>query len=170
MYLYIVRHAIAEEREDFLQKNSDDSLRPLTAKGQRRMQNVILKLKSELKDIDLVVTSPFVRAKQTATLISELIGKPKIEESAELVPHATASAFVNWIKAHGKNKKKVMIVGHEPHLSTLISYLLSGNNNNGFVEMKKSSIAMIETGSFEEITPSRASLIWLFPPKLLEKM
>jgi phosphohistidine phosphatase len=170
MFLYIVRHAIAEERESFAKKNSEDSLRPLTIKGKKRMQKVVLKIKNELRDIDLIVTSPFVRAKQTAAVVAEMIGKPKIVESAELVPHATPHAFLKWIKAQGKDKKKVMVVGHEPHLSSLASLILSGKAEDSFIELKKSSVALIETGNFEEITPSKASLLWMVSPKLIEKL
>jgi phosphohistidine phosphatase len=106
MFLYIVRHAIAEEREEFAKKKLEDSLRPLTIKGKKRMQKIISKLKTELKELDLVVTSPFVRAKQTAVLISDMVGKPKVIESAELVPHAAPQAFVRWLKSEGKSKKK----------------------------------------------------------------
>lgn len=170
MYLYIVRHAIAEEREEFARKNQEDSLRPLTIKGKKRMQKVINKFKNELKELDLIVTSPFVRAKQTAQLIADIVGKPKIVESAELVPHAPAQAFVRWLKSEGKSKKRVLIVGHEPHLSTLASYILSGKEGESFIELKKSSISLIETGNFEEMTPSKASLLWLISPKLVEKL
>lgn len=170
MFLYVVRHAIAEEREDFAKKGLEDSLRPLTMKGKKRMQKLVLKMKSELKDLDLVVTSPFVRAKQTAGLISDIVGKPKIVESAELVPHAAPQAFVRWLKSEGKSKKKILIVGHEPHLSSLVSYILSGKEGESFIEIKKSSLALIETGSFEEVTPSKASLLWLVSPKIVEKL
>lgn len=170
MFLYIVRHAIAEERDEFAKKKLEDSLRPLTIKGKKRMQKIISKLKTELKELDLVVTSPFVRAKQTAVLISDMVGKPKVIESAELVPHAAPQAFVRWLKSEGKSKKRVLIVGHEPHLSSLVSYILSGKEGESFIELKKSSIALIETGSFEELTPSKASLLWLISPKLVEKL
>ena len=84
----------------------EDSLRPLTIKGKKRMQKIISKLKSELKELDFVVTSPFVRAKQTAIVISDMLGKPKVIESAELVPHVAPQAFVRWLKSEGKNNKK----------------------------------------------------------------
>ncbi|MBN8537212.1 MAG: phosphohistidine phosphatase SixA [Deltaproteobacteria bacterium] len=166
MLLYIVRHAIAEDRDLFAKKNPEDSLRPLTMKGKKRMRKIIQGIKRELAEIELIVTSPFLRAKQTANLISEMIGKIQIVESAELVPQAPPQAIIKWLKMEGIKHKKILIVGHEPHLSSLASLLLSGKSEGRFIEFKKSSIALIETGNFSELTPSRASLLWLLSPKM----
>ncbi|MCK6596884.1 MAG: histidine phosphatase family protein [Bdellovibrionaceae bacterium] len=169
MFLYLIRHAIAEEREIFAKKKLEDSLRPLTIKGEKKLSKIIIKIKKDLSDVDLIVTSPFLRTKQSAKIISDLLGKKKVIESAELVPHATPEAFIPWLKSHGKSLKKIVVVGHEPHLSSLGSYILTGKTES-FLELKKSSIALIETGSFEEITPSKASLLWLLSPKLIDKI
>lgn len=166
MYLYVVRHAVAEEREEFAKKNTDDSLRPLTPKGKKKLQKMILGLEKEFEKMDMIVTSPYVRAKQSAHVVSEIAENAKIVESAELVPHAPPQALLKWLKTHGAQCKKIAIVGHEPHLSMFTSYLLTGNSKENLIELKKSSVALVEIGSFEDITPSKAKLLWLTSPKI----
>lgn len=170
MYLYVVRHALAEEREFFAKKKLEDSLRPLTVKGKKRMQKMISRLKFELRDVELIVTSPFARAKQTAEIISVMLGGAKVIESAELVPHALPRAFINWLRVEAKDKRHVMIVGHEPHLSSLVSLILSGKEAISFIDLKKSSMALLETGNFDEMVASKANLLWLVSPKLVERL
>jgi phosphohistidine phosphatase len=166
MYLYLVRHAIAEDREDFSKKSQEDSLRPLTLKGRKRMQKMLFLIEDELQDLDLIVTSPYVRAKQTAQIISEFLGGVRIIESAELVPHAAPAAFLKWLKSQ-ENQKKILAVGHSPHIGSFASYILSGSNKESFIEFKKSSVALIETGNFGEMAPTQAQLEWLISPKIL---
>ncbi|MBL7544209.1 MAG: phosphohistidine phosphatase SixA [Bdellovibrionaceae bacterium] len=168
MYLYIIRHAVAEEREDFAKKNTDDSLRPLTAKGKKKLQKMILGLEKEFEKMDVIVTSPYLRAKQSAQIIAELAdGATKVVESAELVPHAPPQALVKWLKTQCGKCKKVAVVGHEPHISAFTSYLLSGSLVENFIEMKKSSVALVDVGNFEDLTPSKAKLQWLVSPRIL---
>lgn len=167
MYLFIIRHAIAEEREDFAKKNTDDSLRPLTAKGKKKLQKMILGLEKEFDKLELVVTSPYLRAKQSAQIISELMDNVRIVECAELVPHAPPQALLKWLRTQCAQNKKVAIVGHEPHLSSFTSYLLSGNFKDNFIELKKSSAALVEIGNFEDIAASKSKLLWLASPKIL---
>lgn len=167
MFLYIVRHAVAEEREDFAKKNADDSLRPLTPKGKKKLQKMILNLEKDFENLDLIVTSPYVRAKQSAQVIADVADNAKVVESGELVPHAPPQSLVKWLKSHCGKHKKVVVVGHEPHISSFTSFLLTGNATENFVEMKKSSVALLDIGNFEDITPSKAKLLWLVSPKVM---
>tara|TARA_B110001454_G_C12723310_1_gene436546 strand:- start:28139 stop:28648 length:510 start_codon:yes stop_codon:yes gene_type:complete len=166
MFLFIIRHAIAEEREEFAKKNTDDSLRPLTAKGKKKLQKMVLSLEKEFDKLDLIITSPYLRAKQSAQVVSEITDGTKIVESAELVPHAPPQSLMKWIRTHCGGHKKVAIVGHEPHITSFASYVLSGNPQESFIEMKKSSIALVEVGNFEDLAPSKAKLQWLASPKI----
>ena len=166
MNLIVVRHALAEDREDFAKKNKDDSLRPLTVKGKKRLKKVLDEMTQSLSSVDLIVTSPYVRAKQSAQIVQEKI-RAKIVEAAELVPHSPPQAFVKWIKSQGADKKTIVAVGHEPQLSLLISYLLAGKNQS-FVELKKSGMASLEISSAEDIETQPARLNWLVSPKLLD--
>lgn len=166
MYLYIIRHATAEEREDFAKKNADDSMRPLTSKGRKKLQKVSLSLEKEFDKLDLIVTSPYLRAKQSAQVVADVADNAKITESAELVPHAPPQSLLKWLKSHCGQCKKVAVIGHEPHLSSFMSYLLSGTTTDNFIEMKKSSVALVEVGDFEDMAAGKAKLIWLVSPKV----
>lgn len=164
--MYLVRHAMAEDREEFEKKNQDDSQRPLTIKGRKRMQKVALRLRDLIGEVDLIVSSPYVRARQTAEILSQIFFETKVVEAPELVPHSPPQAFVRWIKAHARDCRAVFIVGHEPQLSLFGSYLLSGVQESLF-EMKKSGVACFETIGADELGPSSAELKWLLPPKVL---
>ena len=165
MTLIIIRHALAEDREDFAKKNKDDSLRPLTIKGKKRMEDVLDEMSSFLESLELIVTSPYVRAKQSAQIV-QVKTKAKIVEAAELVPHSPPQAFVKWIKSQAIDKKVIAAVGHEPQLSLLISYLLAGKNES-FIELKKSGMVCLEIASAAEIETTKVRLNWLVSPKVL---
>ncbi|MBX2988921.1 MAG: phosphohistidine phosphatase SixA [Bdellovibrionaceae bacterium] len=165
MELYLIRHAVAEDREEFARRSQDDSLRPLTVKGRKKMQKVAIRLRDQVGDVDLIVTSPYLRARQTAEILSQMFFETKIIEAPELVPHGPPQAFVRWMKAHARDLQSVAVVGHEPQLSLLASYLLAGAEES-LIAMKKSGIACLETVDVEELGPSTAELSWLVPPKI----
>lgn len=167
MNLIIVRHALAEDREEFAKKNLEDSLRPLTAKGRKKMIKMMEWVSPLLGEVDMIVTSPYLRAVETAQLLQSYWKKLDIKEVAELVPHSPPVAFMKWLKAHAKDKKNVLMVGHDPHLSLFLSYLLAGKNES-FIELKKSGIALVEIGSFADIETSSARLLWLAQPRMVE--
>ena len=86
MELYLVRHAVAGDREEFAQKNPEDHLRPITLKGRKKLQKVAMKLLDLIEEVDFIVTSPYLRAMQSAEVISQLIYEVPIKKAAELVP------------------------------------------------------------------------------------
>src|SRR5437868_14895733 len=122
MELIIIRHAVAEEREVFVKKNSEDSLRPLTLKGRKRMQKVAVRLQDFVKEFDVIVTSPFTRARQTAEILSQIYFETPVLEAPELVPQSPPSAFVKWLRVQSKQARRIAVVRHEPHLSTVVIY------------------------------------------------
>lgn len=129
------------------------------------MEKVALKIREELRETDLIVTSPYVRAVQTAEILSKILLNIRTVESPELVPHSPPAAFLKWLNAHGRPYKKIIAVGHDPHLSCFLSHLLT-NTNESFIELKKSGIACVEFESFAELSPKRATLKWLITPKI----
>lgn len=137
-------------------------------KGRKKLHSIAEKIHEHCGDFDLIVSSPYVRAKQSAEILAENLGKCEIRECVELVPHSTAIAFIKWVRAHIKNQTKLIVVGHEPHLSFLVSHLLCGGDGN-FIEMKKSGSALLEVDSLKELTAGRACLRWLLPPKVLDE-
>ena len=128
------------------------------------MQKVAIQVKGAIGEIDLIVTSPYLRATQTANILAAFWGKVRIVEAPELVPSSPPEAFVQWLKAHGRNLRSVVVVGHEPQLGLLASYLLAGVNES-FMTFKKSGIARLKTGTFSSLGPACSTLEMLLPPK-----
>ena len=168
MNLIVIRHALAEDREEFALKNKEDSLRPLTDKGRKKMLKMFEWVEDTIKDVDLIVSSPYLRAMQTAEILQGFLPKLKIEQAPELVPHCPPQAFMKWLKAHARDKKNVAVIGHEPQLSLFISFLLSSKAES-FIDMKKSGIAMMEVSSVSEIETAHSQLLWLLCPKVIQK-
>jgi len=164
--LVIIRHAVAEEREVFAKKSSEDHLRPLTLKGRKRMQKVAVRLQDFVKDFDMIVTSPFTRARQTAEILSQIYFETPVVEAPELVPQSPPQAFVKWLRVQAKQARRIAVVGHEPHLSTFASYLLAGKAES-FIELKKSGVMGIELESFAHAEQGDGQLLYMIPPKFL---
>lgn len=165
MELIVVRHSLAEDREIFERKSLADQFRPLVEKGRRRTEKLALKLKSAVDPIDLIVTSPFLRARETAEILQKFWGG-KLVEAAELVPQSPPESFFRWLIAHSRNCRRVVVVGHEPQLSNFISYLLTGDGENKFIEMKKTGACCLKFESFQELEPGKVQLAWLLTPKI----
>lgn len=168
MQLILIRHAIAQDRAEFSQKTKlEDSLRPLTLKGRKKMQKIAMQLRDWIQDVDLIVSSPYTRAKQTADIVSQIFMDKKIVEASELVPQSPPNMFLKWLKAHGKNNRKIIIVGHEPQLSAFASYLMTGKEESIFV-LKKSGIACLHVDSWTELSSDTAHMLWLLQPKQID--
>ncbi|QLY24605.1 SixA phosphatase family protein [Bdellovibrio sp. HCB185ZH] len=167
MEIIIVRHALAEEREDFAKKGLEDQFRPLTLKGRKRMQKVCMRMKDFIKDVDVIVTSPFTRAAQTAQILSQFYPGKKVIEIPEMVPQSPPQALLKWFRTQGRNHKKIMIVGHEPHLSVFASYMLTGKAES-FIDLRKSGVLSLELESFAQANAGGAELMYSIPPKIFD--
>jgi phosphohistidine phosphatase len=163
--LYLVRHAIAEDRSCFLLKGLDDSLRPLTPEGRCKFQRIAKRLKKLIGPIDVIVTSPYLRAHQTAKLLQKTDPQVKILTSEALTPSSSPLALTDWCQTHlVKKMKKIVLVGHEPDLGLLASWLLCGSETSKIDVKKGGAIALSLKGGLE---PSSACLKWLVTPKSL---
>lgn len=170
MKLVLFRHGIAEDREEFAQSTKrDDSLRPLTWKGRKKHEKVCETLKTWVKDIDLIVSSPYTRAKQSAYILSEIWLDIPVVDSAELIPQCPPEPFVKWLRMHGKAQEVIVAVGHEPQLSTLAAHLLFGREsaNTGVIELKKSGALCLKIDSWGHLSEGCAKLLWHWPPNPL---
>lgn len=166
MELIIMRHGLAEDREEFARKNPEDALRPLTMKGRKRTQKVAMKLRDWVDEIDLIVSSPFTRARQTAELVSQIFIETKVVEAPELVPASPPQAFKRWLRAHGEGHKRILIVGHEPQLSVLASFLMA-DQTESLLELKKSGVLCLKIENFKTVAPGTAKLMWLIQPRYM---
>src|SRR5688572_8905216 len=118
MEALLIRHAIAEPRPEDGGTQTDDALRELTPKGARRMKRGAQGLKVIRPSIDLLATSPLVRAKETAEIVAKVYGGIKLAIIPELAPRVGAEGVMAWLRSV-ESKGSVALVGHEPDLSDL---------------------------------------------------
>jgi phosphohistidine phosphatase len=162
MKLLVVRHAAAADKQEFARTGKSDDLRPLTPAGKREMREVTRGLREIVSGIDILATSPLVRAVQTAEILGDSY-KRKLESIESLRPEARYEDFAIWAHEHA-DKKTVAIVGHEPHLSGLVSWLLASSTRS-LLELKKGAACLLE---FEDSAGAGAgTLLWSMAPKHL---
>ncbi len=165
MIIYIVRHAIAAPTAP-QGVEGQDSERPLTGKGRRKMFRIAQGLRALGDPIDLILTSPYLRAAQTARILAKKfeLGKDKIIPSEALSPAGEVSDLVKEIKEKHQGVENLALVGHEPYLSRLVSLLLSGDPGLPIM-LKKGGVCRL---SVETLQAGRcATLDWLLTPAQL---
>jgi phosphohistidine phosphatase len=161
--LYLVRHAVAAERGP---KYPDDRLRPLTPSGTKKFADSVPGLIELGVVIDFVLTSPLVRARDTAIILAAgLKPKPAVVEVDALAPGGRANAINDAIKTHMKKHRRIALVGHEPDLGELAARLLGARGN---VEFKKGGICLIDTDGATPTGPG--TLRWMMTPKALRAL
>jgi phosphohistidine phosphatase len=161
--LHLVRHAIAADRgPDY----PDDRLRPLTPQGAARWRKSVAGLRAFGVTIDLVLTSPFARARETADLLAAgLAGRPAVDEVAALAPGGDTAAIIQAIARAGRRQRRLALVGHEPDLGELAARLLRAR---GAVEFKKGAVCRIDV---DVATPGGPGVLrWFLTPRLLRKL
>ena len=160
--LYLVRHAIAAERgPDY----PDDSKRPLTTAGISRFRKEAKALGALDVEIELIISSPLTRAKQTAEIVAQALPtKPALTLSDSLAPAGTPAAVFQELAKHMR-KGKIALVGHEPNIGELAARLIGSRTP---IEFKKGAICRID---FEVFPPKGSGqLRWLVTPRMLRKI
>jgi phosphohistidine phosphatase len=162
--LILVRHAVAFERDR--ERWPDDRKRPLTPAGKEKFRRVARGLAKWLDKPTRLITSPLVRARETAALLTASARWPKPSERPELAPEVEPSKVLSMLRT--QRAKRIALVGHEPALSALASYCIAGAGTTVAIEMKKGGVARIV---FEgDIRPGKGTLIALLPPRALRCM
>jgi phosphohistidine phosphatase len=165
MKLLIIRHAIAEDREEFARTGKDDRLRPITDEGRKRMKQGARGLKTLLPEIDLLATSPLTRAAQTGAVLDTVYGGLSEVEIEELAPEATPVEFLSWLRQ--QTAESVAVVGHEPSISLIVSCLLTGTEKRIF-SFRKGGACLLEFAG--EVGAGTATLLWALTPNLLREL
>lgn len=162
MDLYLVRHAIAEERDPL--RWPDDRQRPLSEDGLVKFEAAARGLRRVVPEVEVLLSSPLVRARQTAAILVERTGwpVPRIIEAA--APETTPEETIGALRAFS-GTRSLAIVGHEPHLSALTTLLIAGDAAVPAVQFRKGGIALIKLA--QDPRPAGGTLRWLLPPKLL---
>lgn len=167
MRVLLMRHAIAEDRIVWAAQGRDDLERPLAAEGRKRMRRIAETLAWLEPEIDVLLTSPARRAVESAQiLLASLPGEPTFLMAPELAPDGSSAAVLQRLKSH-RDANAIALVGHEPNLSRLAGYLLTGSDR-AFVEMKKGAGALLEFPA--KLAAGAALLRWLVPPGLSRRI
>lgn len=166
MELLILRHAIAFPRD--AQRWPDDAERPLAAEGTKRARRAAAGLKRIAKRPTLVLTSPLVRARDTAAIFAQAARWPEAVECEALSPGESPEAVLEALRRKAGKAECVAVVGHQPHLGRLLALCLRGDARAEAFELRKSAVACVQ---FEG--PPRAGqgvLTALFPPGALRQL
>lgn len=163
MNLYLLRHGIAVDRDT--PGFADDSRRPLMVKGEERIQTVAQAMHVLELSFDCIISSPFLRASQTAEIVAKVFESEKLVEFSEhLTPEGDPKALIRHLNQLKPARENILLVGHEPHLSQLIALLIAGNPTAG-ITLKKGGLAKLE---MEQLRHGQcATLEWLLTPKQL---
>jgi phosphohistidine phosphatase len=172
MKLLLIHHGLAADREELARskKGADDSERPLTGKGRRRMQAAAHGLSALLDETpwQALLTSPYVRAAQTAEVLQREHGGPAPAESEARLPAAEPEELLRALRNLALDGDAVVAaVGHEPHLSTTASGFLTGRDRS-LLDLKKGRATLLELGDDPE--SGTAVLAWCLPPRALRRM
>ncbi|MEA5581838.1 phosphohistidine phosphatase SixA [Nodularia harveyana UHCC-0300] len=163
MELYLIRHGIAEER----QPDIKDEERSLTKEGRQKTEKVAQKIKHLGLQFDVMITSPLVRARQTAEIMVTAGLSNAWEESTHLAPNGNIDPWLNyWLEPKNyPQNTHIALVGHEPDLSNWAEILLWGKVKHSLVLKKAGMIGikLPEIGS----PLGRSQMFWLTPPKYL---
>jgi phosphohistidine phosphatase len=164
MEIYLVRHAIAHERDS--ERWPDDALRPLTDDGIVRFEAAARGLRRIVPSVERVLSSPFTRAWDTAEILVAQAGWPAAERADELASGRDPADAVALLES--LTGGSVALVGHEPHLSSLASLLLVGDGARAEIELKKGSVVALT--AWTAYVRDSTYLRWLAQPKLLRTL
>jgi len=167
MQVLVVRHAPAEDREIFALTGKSDDQRPLTEKGIIKMRKNIQGIQQVVPTIHTIATSPFQRTQQTANLLAEGFPHAKKMDLSCLEPNGNMQMILDYLKSHEPLDNVITLVGHEPDLGELVTWLLSGHPDAWF-PMKKGAACLLEFT--HDVEAGEADLLWALTPKQLRQI
>ena len=160
--LYLIRHGLAEERGDAW---PDDNKRPLTDDGMARMRKAARGLARVGVTIDIVLSSPLVRARQTAEIVAiGLDPRPALVNIDSLAPDGSYAAIVADLEKHAR-KTRLALVGHEPAIGELAARLIGSRHA---LEFKKGAVCRIDLDELPPVGPG--DLRWMLTPRILRSL
>jgi phosphohistidine phosphatase len=166
MNILLVRHAIAEDPAVFAMKHDDDNKRPLTSKGKKRMRAAAKGLSRLHPKIDYLISSPLLRAIQTANILHDFYPYASRQETIHLAPGATPERLAEYLGSLPADAS-IALIGHEPDLSQLIAWLCCGTNSS-FVRFKKGAACLLN--SVAKPAAGRAEMDWFLTPRQLRDL
>jgi phosphohistidine phosphatase len=165
MILYVLRHAIALDRTEWKGAEAD---RPLTKEGMRKMKEVAEGMKALKLSFDWILTSPYRRAFDTAKITAKALkAEDKLKISKSLRPDGDPKTLMRHVALDYRSWESILLVGHEPFLSRLVSVLLIGSPDAP-LELKKGGLCKLNAAA---LTYGRcATLEWWLTPKISRKL
>lgn len=165
MELYLVRHAIAHNRDP--KKWPDDGKRPLTPAGEERFRRAARGLRRLVPTVEIVLASPFDRAWQTAELLRDEAGWPEPKRCEAIEAGRSPVEGIEALRGH-LHAASVALVGHEPNLSEMASTLLTGNATRLAMDFKKGGVGCLQLDG--SLRRGSAALLWFVTPRLLRSL
>ncbi len=158
MEIYLLRHGIAEERSP----SGSDADRRLTDEGREKLRRVMKRAANAGVELSLILSSPLVRAVQTAEIAAEVLKYPdKIVRVDSLTPDSSPKDVWEEIRTH-KDEEAILLAGHEPLFSATTAYLLGATRS--MVDFRKAGLVRIDVPGFGA-TPAGV-LQWMLTPKI----
>lgn len=160
--LYLIRHGLAGDRGDY----PNDDERPLTKAGKKKTRQVAQRLRDLELQFNLMLTSPLVRAKQTADLLMEAGLADQLQMVDFLGDSSPINAWLAWLAAwQHPDPASLALVGHEPKLSAWAEQLVFGSSS-GTISLKKAGVIGLSV-PLDADPIGHSTLFWLAPPRLL---
>lgn len=153
--LYIVRHALAED----VGADGSDHARRLTKKGRKAFARLVRRLAEAGMEVDIVATSPLVRARETAEILAEELGGTRVDVVDALSPGSNWQSLVEWTVQ--QDAARVAWVGHAPCVGRLVA--LSIGDGSAAIRMQKGAVAAIR---LDDGPGQPGELVWLATPEL----
>jgi phosphohistidine phosphatase len=158
MFVYVLRHGIAEEARP----GDPDAARALTVEGRKKLAAVLERAKKAGAAPTVILSSPYVRAKQTARMAAQTFDcEGSVVETSALVPSGSPETVWDEVSEY-RSEEQLMVVGHEPLLGELVSYLLDSPSLR--VDMRKATMVAISLGGLRGAP--RGVLQWMVTPRL----
>ncbi|MGI8990927.1 MAG: phosphohistidine phosphatase SixA [Bryobacteraceae bacterium] len=160
MQIYILRHGIAEDQK----AGSSDADRALTKEGREKLESVLKRAAESGVSPSTILTSPLLRATQTAEIAAKILKHVTAPVRTDsLIPSASPRAVWDEIRGY-RSADQVLLAGHEPLLSHVVSYLLGAPSLQ--IDMKKAALVRIDLEGFRG--EPHGILKWMLTPKLAE--
>ena len=157
MQLLVIRHGIAEDPSTVVATGQDDTGPPLSKEGKQMMKGVVAGLRELVDKVDVIGASPLLRAQQTAQIVAKAYNDLPIVTVEDLLPESDPPALMSWLRRQS-TFNVVAIVGHQPNLGLLVTWLMSG--------VKASRVALTKGGTCllefsDSVSAGNATLRWL---------
>lgn len=158
MQLFLMRHGIAEDIS-----SGGDSGRALTNEGKKITRGVVQSLKKTIGELNVIASSPYLRAQQTAEIVKEFFPDAKMMKTELVVPGGNPEDFLNWSILKVRGVSAILVASHEPYLGSLAGLLMCGRVGP-LLAFDKAAIACFEWSG--PGTP--AQLLWFCGPEQLK--